>query len=203
MLQMTGERQVATDLSGIKPDHRQRYEFAVKILEELNNPVVMDAACGVGYGTYIMAKAGHTTIGVDLSQDAIDMANTHYSVKELTQYYQRDVVRDDFPDLPIDVIVSFETVEHVQEDEILLSKFSRTAPYLIVSVPNEEVVPYTKETHPFHFKHYSPAEFEALLEKTGWIPLEWYTQYDKSPGMVYEADDGRSLIVFARSKECM
>lgn len=204
MLQMTGERQISTTLEHIKPDHRQRYQFAShELTRQFEHATVLDAACGVGYGSYIMAKAGHSVTGIDIAQDAIDVARANYHIDELTRFQQCDIIHDPFPsDKMIDCIVSFETIEHVQEDELLLSKFTQIAPYLICSVPNEEILPYTRETFPFHFKHYTPGEFEQLLVNTGWEPVEWYTQYDKNPGQIFEADDGRTSVVIARNIRC-
>ncbi len=49
-----GQRQAAPNLKGIRPDHVARYELAARFIPE--NGVVLDMACGVGYGAYILAR---------------------------------------------------------------------------------------------------------------------------------------------------
>ena len=59
------ERQEATKLSGIRPDHILRYKLAAKIIKakKLTN-LVIDVACGVGYGSYILADYTKNVINV-------------------------------------------------------------------------------------------------------------------------------------------
>ena len=51
----TGERQMATSLDKIAPDHRQRYEWVAAKMPEGSK--ILDAGSGNGYGSYILAKA--------------------------------------------------------------------------------------------------------------------------------------------------
>ena len=60
---LSNERQVAPTLDGIRRDHVARYEWAARQLAP--ESVVLDAACGVGYGSRVMADAGMTVRGTD------------------------------------------------------------------------------------------------------------------------------------------
>ena len=75
MLQNTGERQVSNTLSGIAHDHKDRYAFAAKYLSDHFGSIkVIDAACGIGYGSFIMATYGHKIMAFDISEEAIAFA---------------------------------------------------------------------------------------------------------------------------------
>lgn len=200
MLQLTGERQIATDIGQISPDHRSRYQFAAEILE-CEGGIVLDAACGNGYGSYILAsEANVNVVGVDISKDAIECANEHYKVDDLVSFELCDLVDNDLPgenNVRYDAVISFETIEHVADPINILRKFTDLSDKLICSVPNEDVVPHEHNKFPFHFRHYTAEDFTQLLEDSGWRITEWFAQYDKQDGTIYDADDGRTHIVVA------
>ena len=52
---MSVDRQAAKRIEGIRRDHLERYRYAMSLAE---GPV-LDAACGVGYGAYLLASDGH------------------------------------------------------------------------------------------------------------------------------------------------
>ena len=63
-------------------EHRQRYEF---FAPRCHNLKILDAACGVGYGSHILAKSGaHWVTGVDVSVEAINYAKQHYALPNVT-----------------------------------------------------------------------------------------------------------------------
>lgn len=196
----TGERQTAATIDGITPDHRKRYEFAGhRMGMNYGACGIIDAACGVGYGAWMMVLQGHRVTAVDISIEAINFAKQKYNLPNI-EYHNMDATAPDPENVlgsGYDFAVSFETIEHVKEPEKLLRNLSSKAHMLIASVPNENVVPFSKETHPFHERHYTPEEFDELLKASGWIPLEWHTQHDKWNGDVSLGNDGRTLIVVA------
>jgi len=206
MLPQTGERQVAEDLKGIKPNHIQRYQFAIdKIKEKHGDKLIniLDAACGVGYGTNMIAnQIDCSAMGLDIFEGAIESANRAYKI-ENNKYLQCDLGDEEnwpFSDTHFDAIVSIETIEHVEDAESLIKRFAESTDFLIASVPNQDVVPFKKDVHPFHFRHYTNSEFEELLNKYGFYIEAIGTQYDKYPGLVYEGDDGYGNIVSAVKK---
>jgi hypothetical protein len=188
-----GERQVASELSGIRRDHVARYEYAARLLPVGSR--VVDFACGVGYGAKILADAGHEVLALDRSGEAISYAREHYgsprivySVGEIDTHYLGEN----------DAAVCFETLEHLQEPIAALRLLRASAPMLICSVPNEDVLPFqTRERRIMHhFRHYTRAQFGELLENAGYRVTGWLGQQ----GPLSEVDhgmEGRTLIAVA------
>lgn len=200
-LQATGERQVGATLDKIAPDHRMRYEYAARRIMSAycgeQRPVVLDAGCGNGYGASILADAGCEVVAVDASRDAIAFAQAHYD-RSTISWRVADLLEGDLP--PVDAIVCFEVLEHVNA-VVAVARFAALAPVMFCSVPNQLVVPYTPETHPFHLRHYTPDEFRDLLAV--WVIADPCSQADKWKGDIAPGWDGRTLIAtcFRRGDE--
>jgi hypothetical protein len=190
-----GERQVAPDVSGIRRDHVARYEFVAARLPKGSR--VLDLACGIGYGSQLLAKAGHRVIGIDASAEAIAYAEAYYSHPNVTFECRaaEDMPADEFG--TFDAVVSFETIEHLAEPAWVLSHWSHHAGTLYASVPNEAVFPHAGRVK-FHHRHYTRAQFNELLASNGWTASEWHGQI--GPWSEVAANvEGRTLIAVAQS----
>ena len=187
---MDRTRQYSPTISGIRPDHVARYQFAGSQIP--NGAKVLDAACGCGYGSWIMQEAGKVVTGVDIEPEAIEYAQRHY--KGPTYLCQKAEETGGYWDW----IVSFETIEHLSRPELVFA--TSQASHLIASVPNEERYPWSKERfagdkYP-HLRHYTPAEFEAFIESVGFAVKEWFCQTDKQ-GVIKPGWDGMFMLVVA------
>lgn len=141
-MELTDERVIPEKMkitNGLLLEHLARYQFALPYLKGR----VLDFACGAGYGTKMMAKASKKkvteAIGVDISTEAIRYASHNY-FHPLVTYQVQDVVDPTLPQKlgTFDVIVSFETIEHVVEEEQFLSNiYSMLKPggTLLLSTP--------------------------------------------------------------------
>lgn len=184
---LSGERQVADTLEGIRADHRARYEWAA---DRLRGRKVVDAACGVGYGAKILANADCRVRAFDRSAEALDFARVNYNHDERIDYSAGELEHVQFPK-DYDAVVCFEALEHTDRPDRVLRNFRDMAPWLYVSVPNEVVFPYRGQQH--HFRHYSAGQLETLLNRNGWEVREWWGQEGiQSP--VAERVNGRTLV---------
>lgn len=159
-------RQTATTLNGIRLDHRYRYEWAAERLSGLR---VLDAGCGIGYGSHILGQAGCRVTAVDGCEEAIEKAREHYAHPDVTHFVGElgSLVGS------YDAVVCFEVLEHIENASEIVGLFSQLADRLLCSVPNEEVVPF-EQTRPLgHLRHYTPGEFRTLLR--GWDLEGWQT----------------------------
>lgn len=191
-LENTGERQVSPNLDGIRRDHVARYEFAAAKLQKGSQ--VIDFACGIGYGCRILNDAGHVSYGYDIDDDALAYADEHYAKSD--GIFIKGNGNDPGILGQYDAAISFETIEHLQDPRPLLLALRESAPLLICSVPNEEVMPYEYapgQTYAFHYRHYTKAQFNALLQECGWCAVEWYGQ-EGPESEVEPNNQGRTLI---------
>ncbi len=133
---------------------------------------VLDIACGEGYGAYLMVKrwgAAEVT-AVDNSAAALARAQQTFAAPQIT-YRQHDAqdLPSAFDENTFDVIVSFETIEHVPDPEALLRGFRhvlRPDGIAVISCPNDWwYYPDASQHNPHHQRKYTFEEFRALCER--------------------------------------
>src|SRR5438270_1991172 len=137
VLEPTGERMVPenSDLFTFW-EHVYRYAFASRFV---TGKRVLDIACGEGYGAAALQKAGAThVIGVDVCEDACLHARKKYGLDARVGSAEEMPVPDD----SVDIVVSFETIEHVRDPKRFLEECARVlAPggRLVISTPDKDV----------------------------------------------------------------
>lgn len=152
-------------------DHVRRYLFAQQYVQGKRTA---DIACGTAYGTVMLQQAGAASvIGVDLSIEAL-----RYAVRLPDRREARVVlVQADGLKLPlltgsIDVVVSFETLEHIPTPDRFLTEIKRVLSpggLLIASVPNRAVASPGSATpfSPYHAFEPTLSELQALIRENG------------------------------------
>lgn len=188
---MDRTRQYSPTVDGIRPDHVKRYEFAASRIPK--GSYVLDLACGCGYGSWIMEQAGLNVTGVDISREAIEYAQRHYKGPTYWNQKAQDT-RGRW-----DVLVSFETIEHLADPEVIFQNVK--ADSVIASVPNEERYPFSVERfagdeYP-HLRHYTPAEFDDFFKAQGFEVVRRFCQPDKQ-GAIIPGTSGMFLIYIAK-----
>ena len=129
---------------------------------------MLDIACGEGYGSEILARSAADVIGVDLSEDAVVHACRKYRRKNL-EFLVGSCDRIPVPDGRIDLVVSFETIEHHDLHQEMIREIKRILcpeGILIISSPDKYVysdIPGYKNE--FHVKELYAREFETLLKE--------------------------------------
>jgi 2-polyprenyl-3-methyl-5-hydroxy-6-metoxy-1,4-benzoquinol methylase len=159
---------------GVDAVHLKRYDFAAPLCAARR---VLDAGCGVGYGSARLAAAAASVVGVDLSEDAIGYAREHYAAANLS-FAVMDVTALDFADASFDAICSFETIEHVEDAErgvVELARVLHDEGVLVVSTPQVERTT-TTPANPYHRVEFARADFEALLGRH-FVSVELYGQH--------------------------
>lgn len=166
---LQAERDLHMDMlreAGRRSDaHIARYQWASKYVRP--NDVVLDAACGLGYGTYVLrhASRGARYIGIDSSAYAIDYAKACFGDIDYKLGLLPEALRD-MPDNSIDIVISFETLEHVPDPQALLKAFWRVlrpAGRVIVSVPNDWSDDSGNDPSPHHLHVYTWDSLAAQL----------------------------------------
>ena len=163
-LDWTGERYLPNVPGIIMAEHQHRYVFANNFVK---GKVVLDIACGEGYGSYYISNAAQQVIGVDISKDAVTHAAQKYNRENLS-YLTGDCAQIPLDDNSVDVIISFETIEHHDKHVVMMNEIHRVLKedgLLIISSPDKHYYSdIPNYSNPYHVKELYRDELEALIQ---------------------------------------
>ena len=175
-LPFTGERFVPGVRGEIWVEHWHRYHFAAQFAKGLR---VVDAACGEGYGSALLARQAVSVVGADISPEAVAHARAAYAGIPNLTFVQAPCTRLPLADGSADLFVSFETVEHIREQEEFVDEIARVlAPdgLLLLSCPNKrEYSDRRGFANEFHVRELYREELAALVARR-FRHARWYGQ---------------------------
>jgi ubiquinone/menaquinone biosynthesis C-methylase UbiE len=196
-LTFTGERFLPEVRGSIWYEHWHRY---AAVASAAGGKRVLDAACGEGYGSFLLAHAAQSVVGIDISPEAIGHAQARYARPNL-RFAAGSVTALPLATASFDLVVSFETIEHLAEQRAMLTEFRRVltpAGALIVSSPNRPV--YNEgggiENH-YHVCELDRGELKALLDET--FPAQaWYGQRVLAQSALWAENDAAAAPSFVQ-----
>lgn len=125
-----------------KAEYLGRYLFAADFLRMQNPGIVADISCGMGYGAMELCGIAGTVIGVDGSLELMELASQKCNGPNIRFLYS-DLEEDDLSAHigvgSVDAVVSFETLEHLNDPNRAVAQFQRIlrpGGFFICSVPN-------------------------------------------------------------------
>jgi SAM-dependent methyltransferase/GT2 family glycosyltransferase len=162
-LPFTGER-LTSELRGeTEIEHLHRYLLARQLCGQRD---ILDVASGEGYGSALLAQVARSVIGLELDAGSIEHARACYKRSNLS-FIQSDARAMKVPSQSVDIVVSFETIEHFAEQEEFLSEVTRALRpdgFLIISTPDRDSYsPAGTPANPYHVQELTQEEFKALL----------------------------------------
>jgi SAM-dependent methyltransferase len=180
-------------------EHLARYYFATPYVRGR----VLDIACGSGYGCHMIAKDRKREltelVGVDNDPETLAYANVEYNHQKVT-YRQGDALDPQLPEQlgVFDTILSFETLEHVADDQLFMDNLYRMLKpggTLVLSTPfgRGRGMPTSE---PFHVHQLTPEEFAELCERFDGV--EMYYQR----GVTFEKDKREGVRYFIGIAVC-
>jgi SAM-dependent methyltransferase len=167
LTEFTGERVVPGVVEAdLWNEHFGRYTFAARLSRMKR---VLDAGCGMGYGSAELARVAASVVGVDISGEAVASARQRYDLPRVT-FLQGSCVALPFRAAAFDLVVAFEVIEHLKEwREFLIEARRVLAPggQCLISTPNRDY--YTDSRgrtgpNPFHEHEFSFEEFRQELQ---------------------------------------
>jgi SAM-dependent methyltransferase len=174
----TGERFLPDCTGEIAYEHWHRYVFARHLAAD---KTVLDVATGDGYGAALLSGVAEFVCGVDIDQPTVQNASATYGAHKNLAFIQADSCALPFPDGKFDLIVSFETIEHIdaRAQSLMLQEFARLlAPdgLLVISSPNKKVYSDSREfVNEFHVHELYGDELQVLLAPL--FPMQrWFHQ---------------------------
>lgn len=161
----TGERLETHIFSETATEHLHRYAIASKYVK---NKIVLDIASGEGYGSNILAQKAEQVYGVDISAETVKLASLKY-VKSNLIFKQGSTSLIPLKDNAVDVVVSFETIEHHNQHHEMMQEIKRVLKpngVLIISTPDKKnYSDKPQAVNPHHVKELYIDEFKTLIKK--------------------------------------
>lgn len=146
-------------------EHMRRYFLAAHAIDRrkfVRRPVIVDAACGCGYGHPYLSRVGEY-VGLDRDVRAVQRAQSEYRGTFVVDDLERFTC---LSELQPDVIVSLETAEHLPDPLAFLRRVHEALPsggMLVFSVPTS----LTMDFDPFHLHDWSAERWRFALERQG------------------------------------
>lgn len=155
----TGERLETNIQNETSVEHLHRYAIA---LDYAKDKLILDIACGEGYGSNLLSNIASFVHGVDIDNTTIENAKKKY-IKSNLAFLEGSTSQIPLGSSSVDVVVSFETIEHHNEHDQMLKEIKRVMRpdgILIISSPEK----YTKEPwNKYHVKELTNVEFQSLI----------------------------------------
>jgi ubiquinone/menaquinone biosynthesis C-methylase UbiE len=163
-LNFTGERFVPGVSGNIELEHLHRYLLAQQVVA---GKTVLDIASGEGYGSAMLAQTARKVTGVDISQEAVSHAQAKYQAENL-EFRLGSCSAIPLEDDSVDVVISFETIEHHAEHDAMMREIKRVlrpGGALVISCPDKlEYSDKPGVINPHHIKELYRDEFKKLLD---------------------------------------
>ena len=138
-----------------------RYNLALKALSpELKGCRVLDAGCGDGVLSYMLAREGAEVYGIDISREALRVAKKRCGN---ARFYQASIYNLPFPDKFFDHITCLEVIEHLADPDKALTELKRVwkgSGKIVITTPI-----YHGRLNPYHVKEYAESEFLKLIRR--------------------------------------
>ncbi|MCK8141927.1 class I SAM-dependent methyltransferase [Flavobacterium sp. I-SCBP12n] len=161
----TGERLETNIFSRDTTEHLHRYAVA---LEYIKDKTILDIACGEGYGSNLMSNEAKYVFGVDIDAETINKACKKY-IKNNLKYLSGSTSNIPVQSNSIDVVISYETLEHHDEHEQMMLEIQRVLKpngILIISTPDKHYYSDVRNfKNSFHVKELYKNEFLDLISK--------------------------------------
>jgi ubiquinone/menaquinone biosynthesis C-methylase UbiE len=202
LVPFTGERFVPGLSGEIEHEHYHRYFFALGFVAGKR---VLDVASGEGYGSALLAASARSVVGVEIDEESVRLARENYRFENL-EFRIGDCRRLPLADGSCDVVVSFETIEHIGEQTEFVAEMRRVLcpeGLLILSSPIRGNYSPDQE-NPYHVKELSQQELLDLL-KPSFPLIRSYVQVPTVGSAILENEPSggsrkRETIVYERKE---
>lgn len=163
-LKFTGERLTGENTGWIRAEHLHRYLLAK---EYASLKKVLDIACGEGYGSVLLSEVATHVTGMDKDNEVIRYASKKYK-RDNIEFKQGVIENTGFEDHSFDLVISFETIEHVEHHYAVFKEIKRILKpggILMMSTPDKDLYNLNRTSpNRFHVNELNFVQYKTLLE---------------------------------------
>jgi SAM-dependent methyltransferase len=163
------------------------YRWTHDVLRPYIGRRVLDAGCGIGNFTELVARDAERVVAVDLSPQNVEVLRRRFadSPNVVIEQVDLDTHADRLAGHDIDTVVCLDVLEHVEDDLSLLRRFRqivRPGGHLLIKVPALPWLFGAIDTASGHFRRYTLAELRGKAASAGWKPV--LTRYMNIAGVM-------------------
>ncbi|CAA0126865.1 putative S-adenosylmethionine-dependent methyltransferase/MSMEI_2290 [Mycolicibacterium vanbaalenii] len=192
---LTGERTVP----GLAEENYwfRRHEVVYRrLVERCCDRDVLEAGCGEGYGADLIADVARRVIGLDYDDSAVAHVRARYPRVDMRQ---GNLAELPLPAESVDVVVNFQVIEHLWDQEQFVAECHRVlrpGGVLLISTPNRITFSPGRDTpvNPFHTRELNAAELTELLESAGFEIEGVYGVFHGARLAEFDTRHGGSII---------
>lgn len=144
-------------------EHLHRYAIALSFAR---GKVVLDIACGEGYGSNLLADIAKSVTAVDIEQHVIERASKKYTAENI-QFITGSVQEIPLADSLFDMVVCYETIEHVDQHDKVMRELKRVLkPGGIILISTPDKTQYTDSgvhSNKYHVRELYENQFKNLV----------------------------------------
>lgn len=166
--------------SAVYGEHIVRYSGSKLLVKD---KVVLDIACGSGYGSALLSDTAKKVFGVDIDIDSVEYAKTHFH-KSNVEFIEGSGTNIPLPNNSVDVVISYETIEHIKDYKKFLKEIKRVLKsdgLAVISTPND--TEFIEGNH-FHIHEFEHEELIKLLHDNFKHTKEWFQATWVSNGLL-------------------
>jgi 2-polyprenyl-3-methyl-5-hydroxy-6-metoxy-1,4-benzoquinol methylase len=140
----------------------QRHVERYALLRQFAKGVVCDAACGCGYGSFLLSTNPDvkSVIGIDADEQIISFAKQEYASSK-TNFINVDL-NEWVSDQKIDMLFSVETIEHIGDTQTLPKFCDRNSiNHVILTYPSKKTTHY----NPYHLYDFNLQDILNIFDQ--------------------------------------
>jgi ubiquinone/menaquinone biosynthesis C-methylase UbiE len=191
----TGERLLTTTYGRDSIEHLHRYAI---VKDYVKDKIVLDIACGEGYGANLTSKIAKFVYGVDIDNMIVQAAKFKYK-KENLEFLTGSAIEIPLNDNSVDIVISFETIEHHDNHDEMMGEIKRVLKsngMLIISTPDKLFYSDVRNfNNQFHVKELYKQEFVDLISKN-FSEIQLLTQKFTNGNSVVEENTTNNEVRF-------
>ena len=143
------------------------YEYIKKNLKTSDR--VLEVGFGEGYGTNLLSQVCREITGIDVENKVVEYAADKYG-NDKCSFKIYDGKTIPFPDNSFDTVISFQVIEHIEDDAGFAAELNRVLKEgckLYITTPNKatRLKPGQKPWNRFHVREYYADELKSILQK--------------------------------------
>jgi len=143
------------------PIHQRLYKAYVLAAGYLKGDV-LEVGCGEGRGVDILTKGAQRFTAVDKITAVVERLQERYPEGK---FISMNIPPLALPDNAYDVVVSFQVIEHIKDDDLFLREIHRVlrpGGTALITTPNRKL---SLTRNPWHIREYLPHELDSMAQK--------------------------------------